>query len=141
MKDPKGTGTSQSAKPTLWLAFSVFSAAFGSSFLFGYNIGVMNAPQNIIGLWIRRTKCISNGGTPEPDDGTGEALWCRKLNEQDEAVMFVKNVELNTLWAMINAFIPGGAILGAVASSFIVGRFGPKRSMIMNNTLALLRQS
>ncbi|OWA49837.1 Solute carrier family 2, facilitated glucose transporter member 1 [Hypsibius exemplaris] len=129
--------SSMSSKPTAWLAFSVFSAVFGSSFLFGYNIGVLNAPQNIIGLWIRRTRCMGKGGIPDSEEGMSKHLWCEKLNKQGETNMFADNGELNTLWALINAFIPGGAILGALASSFLVGRFGPKMSLILNNVLAV----
>ncbi|OQV18110.1 Solute carrier family 2, facilitated glucose transporter member 3 [Hypsibius exemplaris] len=138
-QDVETTNKKPTSKATLWLVFTVLSISMGSSCLMGYHVGVLNAPQTIIGLWIRRTKCIEKGGVPSEEEGlkVDHELWCGKLDEEREATMFIDNDELNTLWALLNALVPGGSVIGALGSSFLVNRFGPKKSMLLNNVLAV----
>ncbi|OQV17371.1 Glucose transporter type 1 [Hypsibius exemplaris] len=126
-------------RPTCWLVFTVLSVTLGSCVLVGYNIGVLNTPQMIIGAWIRNTKCVQKGGTPgDSENPQAGDIWCEKLEESQEESMFTDNGELNTLWALLNCLIPGGSVLGALGSSLLVNHFGPKKSMLLNNIIAIV---
>ncbi|OQV17370.1 Solute carrier family 2, facilitated glucose transporter member 2 [Hypsibius exemplaris] len=127
-----------SFKPTGWLVFTVISVTLGSCVLVGYDIGILNTPQTTIGLWIRRAKCVEKGGIPGEVEGQPAGdLWCEKLDGPRRADMFSNNKELNTLWALLNCLIPGGSVFGALASSFFINCFGPKKSLLLNNCLAI----
>ncbi|XP_055331034.1 solute carrier family 2, facilitated glucose transporter member 1-like [Paramacrobiotus metropolitanus] len=125
-------------KFTRTLAFSIFAAAFGSSFLFGYNLGVINAPQTVIGLWIRDTTCIANGGVPSQKDGQTDDIWCKKLDPTGQATMFSDNGTLNLIWALITAIFCAGGLIGALSTSFFISRYGPRMTMIINNAVGLI---
>ena len=58
-------------KYTFWLFFSVFICVFGNSFLYGYNIGVVNSPAEVSHIAATRDfqHCgilTSVGGSDEP---------------------------------------------------------------------------
>ncbi|XP_062994717.1 solute carrier family 2, facilitated glucose transporter member 4 [Elgaria multicarinata webbii] len=96
--------------PTLVLA--VFTAVLGS-LQFGYNIGVINAPQKII-------------------EENYNITWKNRTGE------FIDSDTLERLWSLsVSIFSIGGMI-----ASFMVGvvseRLGRKRAMVMNNILAIL---
>ncbi|GAU90882.1 hypothetical protein RvY_03240 [Ramazzottius varieornatus] len=122
---------------TKTLAFSIFTAAFGSSFLFGYHIGVMNAPQTIIGLWIRQVKCKRNNGVVSQEEGESDDVWCSKLDAAGETNMF-KNVELNTLWTLIVAMLSTGALIGALSTNFFATKFGRRTTLWYNSLTGIL---
>ncbi|XP_055521536.1 solute carrier family 2, facilitated glucose transporter member 4-like [Leucoraja erinacea] len=99
------------------LALALFTAVLGS-LQFGYNLGVINAPQKIIEqsyneTWMDRQ---TGSGPPQPID---PAL-------------------LTTLWSLSVAIFS----VGGMFSSFLVGTLaewlGRKRAMLVNNSLALL---
>uniref|UniRef100_A0A8C4NFD5 Major facilitator superfamily (MFS) profile domain-containing protein n=1 Tax=Eptatretus burgeri TaxID=7764 RepID=A0A8C4NFD5_EPTBU len=97
---------------TGWLLLSSFGAAIGS-FQYGYNIGVINAPQRVIQdfyneSWIERHK--------EP------------INEET----------LLSLWALSVAIFPVGGMLGSFAVDALSTRLGRRNGMWVNNILALL---
>lgn len=48
-------------KYTFWLFFSVFVCVFGNSFLYGYNIGVVNSPAEIIKVFYAKVQLSRNG--------------------------------------------------------------------------------
>nr|UMM45394.1 SLC2a [Eptatretus stoutii] len=99
-------------KVTGCLLLSSIGAAIGS-FQFGYNIGVINAPQRVIQdfyneSWIERHK--------EP------------INEET----------LLSLWALSVAIFPVGGMLGSFAVDVLSTRLGRRNGMWVNNILALL---
>ncbi|GAV05842.1 hypothetical protein RvY_15913 [Ramazzottius varieornatus] len=124
------------------LVFAVLSAAL-SSFLFGYNIGVINAPRVIVAQWIRRVHCERDGGTyqttpPPPGEENSTTIWCRYYDEASAGkIMFTDNTMLNTLWSLVSAIFCLGALIAAMSLSFFVNRFGRKGTMLINNVTAI----
>ncbi|XP_034991323.2 solute carrier family 2, facilitated glucose transporter member 4 isoform X1 [Zootoca vivipara] len=97
---------------TFTLILSVFTAVLGS-LQFGYNIGVINAPQEII-------------------EQNYNATWLHRNGE------YIDPNTLKTLWSLSVAIFS----IGGMISSFMVGVvsewLGRKRAMIVNNGLAFL---
>ena len=117
------------------LIFAIFSATL-SSFLFGYNIGVINAPRVVVAQWIRKVRCERNGGTPNVDNSSD--IWCRHYEpERASNIMFNENDELNTIWSLISAIFCAGALCSAVFLSFFVTRFGRRGTLLLNNTTSI----
>ncbi|OWA49841.1 Glucose transporter type 1 [Hypsibius exemplaris] len=127
----------ESAGFTKSLAFAIFTSAFGSSFLFGYNLGVMNSPQTILGLWVREINCTRNGGTPSQVEGESTDVSCSKLDVNGEGKMF-ENSGLNTIWVLINSMFAAGALVGALLTSVLVGRFGRKGTLFWNSITGII---
>jgi hypothetical protein len=76
---------------------------------------------------------MRSGGDVNQEEGASDDVWCQKLDLQGEAEMFTNNGELNTIWALSNCFIPGGAVIGCLYSSFFVNRFGPSVYLLEKN--------
>ncbi|XP_055350367.1 solute carrier family 2, facilitated glucose transporter member 1-like isoform X2 [Paramacrobiotus metropolitanus] len=114
------------------LVFAILAAAFGSSFLFGYNIGVINVPQTLVGKWIRDVKCsrLDNQTAPVADI----ERWCAPIlpDTPQEENMFKDNTELNTIWSTVTSIFCAGGLIGALSSGFFVSRFGRKGTLMMN---------
>ncbi|XP_038642924.1 solute carrier family 2, facilitated glucose transporter member 4-like [Scyliorhinus canicula] len=99
------------------LILAIFTATLGS-LQFGYNIGVINAPQKIIErsyneTWMRRQAGMEH---PQPID----------------------QATLTTLWSLSVAIFS----IGGMVSSFLLGTLaewlGRRNAMLLNNILALL---
>ncbi|KRY47170.1 Solute carrier family 2, facilitated glucose transporter member 3 [Trichinella britovi] len=99
-------------KLTRRLLFAVCASALGSSFVFGYNIGVMNSPELIIKKWMNET--VSNTG----------ASWTSS--------------QIDAMWAMIVSMFPLGGLLGGMLSGIVSDRLGRRNGMLMNNIFAIL---
>ncbi|KRY30396.1 Solute carrier family 2, facilitated glucose transporter member 3 [Trichinella spiralis] len=99
-------------KLTCRLLFAVCASALGSSFVFGYNIGVMNSPELIIKKWMNET--VSNTG----------ASWTSS--------------QIDSMWAMIVSMFPLGGLLGGMLSGIVSDRLGRRNGMLMNNVFAIL---
>ncbi|OQV18759.1 Solute carrier family 2, facilitated glucose transporter member 1 [Hypsibius exemplaris] len=117
------------------LVFAILSAAFGSSFLFGYNIGVINAPQTVMGLWIRKVKC-SRIGNNSADESWGQ--WCPELDTQDKQEHMFENGTLNLIWSVVASIFCLGGLIGALTTSFFVNRFGRKGTLLINNVSGII---
>ncbi|XP_074050498.1 solute carrier family 2, facilitated glucose transporter member 3-like isoform X2 [Macrotis lagotis] len=100
------------AKVTGSLLFSVGVAAI-SSFQFGYNTGVINAPEQIIKDFLNSTLQERTG---QP---TSEFL-------------------LTSLWSLTVAIFSVGGMIGSFSVGLLVNRFGRHNSMLIINTLALV---
>ncbi|KAJ8264851.1 hypothetical protein COCON_G00139500 [Conger conger] len=103
---------SSGKKVTLQLMLAVGAAVIGS-LQFGYNTGVINAPQKTIsafynGTWIDRYK----EGIPE--------------------------ASLTTLWSLSVAIFSVGGIIGSFSVGLFVNRLGRRNSMLMANVLAFV---
>ncbi|XP_068223773.1 solute carrier family 2, facilitated glucose transporter member 1-like [Palaemon carinicauda] len=95
------------------LGFAVAAAALGSAFQHGYNLGVINAPQKVIGQWINETNYERHG----------EYLT--------EGVLTV------IISIMVSIYCIGGMIGGALTGIFST-RFGRKGGLLVNNVFAVL---
>nr|AAA37753.1 glucose transporter 2 [Mus musculus] len=98
------------------LVLAVFSAVLGS-LQFGYNIGVINAPQKVIeqsynATWLGRQ---GPGGPDSIPQGT-----------------------LTTLWALSVAIFSVGGMISSFLIGIISQWLGRKRAMLANNVLAVL---
>lgn len=96
-------------KVTPSLVFAVTVAAIGS-FQFGYNTGVINAPEVIIKDFINST-------------------LSEKLKEPPSKGL------LTTLWSLAVAIFSVGGMLGSFSVGLFVNRFGRRNSMLMVNLL------
>ncbi|XP_008138612.1 solute carrier family 2, facilitated glucose transporter member 3 isoform X2 [Eptesicus fuscus] len=98
-------------KVTAPLIFAITIATIGS-FQFGYNTGVINAPETIIKDFINYT-----------------------LEEQLENVP--SDVLLTSLWSLSVAIFSVGGMIGSFSVGLFVNRFGRRNSMLIVNLLAI----
>uniref|UniRef100_UPI00358F9342 solute carrier family 2, facilitated glucose transporter member 1-like isoform X2 n=1 Tax=Myxine glutinosa TaxID=7769 RepID=UPI00358F9342 len=108
--DQRGTYAIQQL--TCQLVFAVTVAALGS-LLFGFNIGVMNAPELIIKDFLNET-WIARSGIP------------------------IEKPTLLTLWSFTVAIFTVGGMAGSLSVGLFVDRFGRRNPMCLNNLLAVL---
>nr|XP_058938544.1 solute carrier family 2, facilitated glucose transporter member 3 isoform X2 [Kogia breviceps] len=99
------------AKVTAPLIFAITIATIGS-FQFGYNTGVINAPEAIIKDFINYT------------------LQERLENPPNEVV-------LTSLWSLSVAIFSVGGMVGSFSVGLFVNRFGRRNSMLIVNLLAI----
>ncbi|KRX52790.1 Solute carrier family 2, facilitated glucose transporter member 3 [Trichinella sp. T9] len=100
---------------TCWLAFSIFAATFGCSFIFGYNIAVINTPQVVIQQWINETLIEKN------------QTWTQS--------------EMDSVWALIVGIFPFGGFIGGMLSGLVADKVGRRNGMLLNNIFAILAVS
>lgn len=98
-------------KVTAPLVFAITIAAIGS-FQFGYNTGVINAPETIIKDFINYT-------------------MEEKLENPPTTVF------LTTLWSLSVAIFSIGGMIGSFSVGLFVNRFGRRNSMLIVNLLAI----
>uniref|UniRef100_H0V006 Solute carrier family 2, facilitated glucose transporter member 3 n=1 Tax=Cavia porcellus TaxID=10141 RepID=H0V006_CAVPO len=94
------------------LVFAISIAAIGS-FQFGYNAGVINAPEMIITEFINSTLSQKLGNPPSKE-------------------------LLTTLWSLSVAIFSVGGMLGSFSVGLFVNRFGRRNSMLMVNVLVVV---
>jgi SP family facilitated glucose transporter-like MFS transporter 1 len=101
------------SKPTRNLLFASFLIMFGSSFLFGWNIGVLNNPVDLIRTFYNQT-------------------YSKRFGEP------VSEHMLTFLWSLTTTiFIPGGMI-GAFSAGFLADRIGRKRAILFSHLFAFI---
>lgn len=98
-------------KVTAPLVFAITIAAIGS-FQFGYNTGVINAPETIIKDFINYTMEEKSDNPPT-------------------------TVFLTTLWSLSVAIFSIGGMIGSFSVGLFVNRFGRRNSMLIVNLLAI----
>ncbi|KAG9346340.1 hypothetical protein JZ751_006651 [Albula glossodonta] len=94
------------------LALSVFTAVLGS-LAFGYNIGVINAPQKII----------------EQDYN---ATWMQRYSQP------IPPATLTSLWSLSVAIFSVGGMLSSFCVGFISEWLGRRKAMLINNLTAFI---
>uniref|UniRef100_A0A8C2ESL2 Solute carrier family 2 member 1a n=1 Tax=Cyprinus carpio TaxID=7962 RepID=A0A8C2ESL2_CYPCA len=97
---------------TLQLLMAVGTAVIGS-LQFGYNTGVINAPQKIIETFYNET-------------------WHKRYSE------YMLSTTLTTLWSVSVAIFSVGGIFGSFSVGLFVNRFGRRNSMLIVNVLAFI---
>ncbi|XP_078499158.1 solute carrier family 2, facilitated glucose transporter member 1-like isoform X2 [Lissotriton helveticus] len=97
-------------KMTFRLMLSVGVAVIGS-LQFGYNTGVINAPQKVIETFLNET-------------------WVSRYQVSIEATT------LTTLWSLSVAIFSVGGMIGSFSVGLFVNRFGRRNSMLIANILA-----
>ncbi|XP_040918692.1 solute carrier family 2, facilitated glucose transporter member 1-like [Toxotes jaculatrix] len=91
---------------------AVGTAVIGS-FQFGYNTGVINAPQSIIESFYNET-------------------WNSRFSEP------ISQTTLTALWSLSVAIFSVGGMLGSFSVGVLVNRFGRRNCMLMANVLAFV---
>ncbi|XP_033839820.1 solute carrier family 2, facilitated glucose transporter member 4-like isoform X1 [Periophthalmus magnuspinnatus] len=94
------------------LALSVFTAVLGS-LEFGYNIGVINAPQKII-------------------EADYNATWIHRYGEHIPAAT------LTSLWSISVAIFSIGGMLSSFCVGFVSEWLGRRKAMLINNLFAFI---
>uniref|UniRef100_A0A672FNX3 Solute carrier family 2, facilitated glucose transporter member 1-like n=1 Tax=Salarias fasciatus TaxID=181472 RepID=A0A672FNX3_SALFA len=101
-----------STQITFPLLMSVGTAVIGS-LQFGYNTGVINAPQKVIENFINET-------------------WNQRYNDQ------ITPGSLTAIWSISVAIFSVGGIFGSFSVGLFVNRLGRRNSMLMANILAFI---
>ncbi|XP_034280149.2 solute carrier family 2, facilitated glucose transporter member 1 isoform X1 [Pantherophis guttatus] len=99
-------------KMTAHLLLAVGGAVLGS-LQFGYNTGVINAPQRVIEEFYNKT-------------------WFNRYETSITPGM------LTTLWSLSVSIFSVGGMFGSFSVGLFVNRFGRRNSMLMSNSLAFL---
>ncbi|XP_029288653.1 LOW QUALITY PROTEIN: solute carrier family 2, facilitated glucose transporter member 1 [Cottoperca gobio] len=97
---------------TFPLMMSVGTAVLGS-LQFGYNTGVINAPQKIIEKFINET-------------------WSERYQEP------ISKSSLTAVWSIAVSIFSVGGIFGSFSVGLFLNRFGRRNSMLMANVLAFI---
>lgn len=112
------------------LVLAVFSAVLGS-LQFGYNIGVINAPQKVIEQSYNATWLGRQGPAEE-----------QKLISKEDLLKggpdSIPQGTLTTLWALSVAIFSVGGMISSFLIGIISQWLGRKRAMLANNVLAVL---
>lgn len=98
---------------TPMLVFCIFSAVLGM-FQFGFNTGVINAPQKVLEKFI--TNVYKN-------NTTGESI-------SDEL--------RDVIWSVAVSIFAVGGMLGGIAAPMVANRLGRKNGLVYNNAVAIL---
>ncbi|XP_014293431.1 solute carrier family 2, facilitated glucose transporter member 3 [Halyomorpha halys] len=101
---------------TLYLIWAVATAAIGSGFQHGYNIGVLNTPEEVIKDWM-----VSDGGF-EPRNDSEE--------HKEEDIVWV--------WSMIVSTFCIGGMIGGALTGFLANKLGRRWALILNNIFAII---
>ncbi|XP_038677770.1 solute carrier family 2, facilitated glucose transporter member 1-like [Scyliorhinus canicula] len=97
---------------TVRLVYAVFVAVIGS-LQFGYNIGVINAPDKIIKSFYNETYFSRTGFS-------------------------ITNDAMTQLWSVSVSIFSVGGMIGSFSVGIFVNRFGRRNSMLMVNVLAFI---
>ncbi|XP_054855377.1 solute carrier family 2, facilitated glucose transporter member 9 isoform X2 [Eublepharis macularius] len=95
------------------LIVAALAGAFGSSFLYGYNLSVVNAPTVFIKTFYNET-------------------WERRYNET------ITEDTVTLLWTVSVSIFAIGGLVGALIVTPAVKYFGRKRTLLLNNVFAIV---
>ncbi|KAL3080562.1 hypothetical protein niasHS_013756 [Heterodera schachtii] len=95
------------------LAFSVFMAAFGSSFQMGYHIGCINIPADLIKEWFTESYKHMKG-------------------------VPITVEEMESTWAFAVGIFAIGGMFGGIMVGTVADRLGRRKSLLYNNILAII---
>ncbi|XP_036446121.1 solute carrier family 2, facilitated glucose transporter member 9 [Colossoma macropomum] len=111
--DRKEQRVPQKQRLTGCLLSAAFFGALGSSFLYGYNLSVVNAPAQDIKAFYNST-------------------WLSRYGEPAAAET------LTLLWSVTVSIFAIGGLVGALVVSFLIKVLGRKGTLLANNSLAVI---
>ncbi|XP_041818922.1 solute carrier family 2, facilitated glucose transporter member 11-like [Chelmon rostratus] len=110
MNSTDDTEPNQTSKPSIRiLALTVFCAAIGGTFQYGYNISIINAPTSYIQVFINDTYMERWG-------------------------VGLETPQVTLMWSLVVSAFPLGGWLGALLAGPLAVRFGRKNSLLLNNS-------
>ncbi|CAN9512452.1 unnamed protein product [Ophioblennius macclurei] len=113
MQDQADHKMSKKQPVTGCLLSAAFFGALGSSFLYGYNLSVVNAPAVYIKAFYNKTW----------NDRYGESISAEKST---------------LLWSVTVSIFSIGGLIGAVSVSTIIKKLGRKGTLLVNNGFAVI---
>lgn len=102
-----------SGRLTKNLVWAVFASAVGSSFQHGYNGGVVNAPEKLIGQFINDTYTKRHGEV-------------------------ASDAQVDIIFSIIVSIFCIGGCIGALLTAIVADRLGRKEGLFYNNILVLI---
>uniref|UniRef100_A0A915LD02 Major facilitator superfamily (MFS) profile domain-containing protein n=1 Tax=Romanomermis culicivorax TaxID=13658 RepID=A0A915LD02_ROMCU len=109
------------------LILSILAASFGSSFIFGYNIGCINSAGDTIKRWIAESLEYKPTNFTSNEYSSDEEFLKNLSDEQKE--------NMESIWSLVVSLFPLGAIFGGVMTGLVADKFGRKGGMLINNIL------
>nr|CAB3266206.1 solute carrier family 2, facilitated glucose transporter member 1-like [Phallusia mammillata] len=103
----------RSQKITGNVIFAASVAVIGSSFQFGYNTGVINAPELIIEQFYNQTYLIRYH-------------------------KYISATNLKVLWALTVSIFAVGGMFGSFLAGYMANYFGRRKSLLINNLFAIV---
>lgn len=100
---------------------SIAACTLGSSFQYGYNTGIVNAPEKVLKEFYNKTYY----------NRTEEYLICGDDVESHCAILTV-------LWAATVSIYCIGGMIGGVSAGYWCDKFGRKRTLLLNNILMVI---
>jgi len=97
---------------TLYLVSAIFSAVLGM-FQFGYNTGVINAPQSVIEEFI-------------------EAVWLERYGSA------ITSSSKDLLWSIAVSIFAIGGMAGGFSGGYVANRFGRKSGLLGNDVVGVV---
>ncbi|KAK3771712.1 hypothetical protein RRG08_035768 [Elysia crispata] len=95
------------------LVLAICACIFGSPLQIGLNTGILNAPQEVIKSFYNQT-------------------YYDRYGEQIEGTL------LTLLWAFTVSFFCIGGMLGGLLAPAFAGKYGRKKTLLLNNVIALI---
>ena len=105
------------SKLTVFLGYSLICAVLGM-FQFGFNLGVINAPERTIKRFIEQVDASRKNSSSEDDRISEEAV--------------------NFIWATVVSIFAIGGMLGGAVGGWIADRFGRKGGLLLNTSVGVL---
>uniref|UniRef100_A0A183BKT6 MFS domain-containing protein n=1 Tax=Globodera pallida TaxID=36090 RepID=A0A183BKT6_GLOPA len=95
------------------LIFAILSCTIGSSFQFGYHIGCINLPADLIKQWFTESYAYMHGTSIRVD-------------------------EIESTWAIAVGIFAIGGMFGGIMVGGVADRFGRRQALLYNNALAVI---
>ncbi|KAK6177616.1 hypothetical protein SNE40_015678 [Patella caerulea] len=111
VKEPKSADTPKGFTKQLILAIA--ACTLGSSFQFGYNLGVVNSPEVVMKSFYNES-------------------YHRKEGK------YIEDSLLTLLWALTVAMYAVGGMIGGVSAGYWSNKFGRRGALLRNNVIAVL---
>ncbi|KAF4092335.1 hypothetical protein AMELA_G00020070 [Ameiurus melas] len=112
-RSPENEPASSKQRLTRCVLSAAFFGALGSSFLYGYNLSVVNAPSKDIKAFYNLT-------------------WMTRYGEPATVDM------LTLLWSITVSIFAVGGLMGALTVPFLIKVLGRKGTLLANNVLAVI---
>ncbi|KAL4221554.1 Solute carrier 2 [Mactra antiquata] len=104
------------------LALAMAACTLGSSFQFGYNTGIVNAPEKVLKEFYNDTYHRRH---------TDDYLNCDDDSKENCSILTV-------LWSVTVSLYCVGGMLGGVSAGYWADKFGRKKTLMLNNILMII---